>query len=89
MAFVLEEKKRLFKTDIFSGGREATLFESDLKTSESSLLLKESGSILDVSISVAEPTVASFWILLIPICVNDAHNQQKFILSLLVPMFDK
>ena len=33
-----------------SGGREATLFESDLKTTESTLLLKETGSILDVSI---------------------------------------
>ena len=33
----------------YSGGREKTLFETNLKTSENTFLLKENGSILDVS----------------------------------------
>ena len=35
-------------TKFYSGGRESTLVESDLKSSESNLLFKEAGSILDV-----------------------------------------
>ena len=51
LAPIIEENATSLETAFFiSGGREATLFESDLKTSESSLLLKETGCILDVSV---------------------------------------